>query len=74
MATPSAAATLSMLRACTEHMELLEARGVDPDVARDRCWDAYEAAWLGLDRHCFDPRDRLFESRLRTIAAKSTYG
>ena len=72
MATrPDAPATLAMLQECSAHMGRLVARGAHPDVARDRCWDAYEAAWLGLERHCFDPRDRLLENRLRTIAARN---
>lgn len=68
MANPSAQATASMLHACSERLEALTSSGVDEGVALDRIWDCYEVAWEGLERHCYDPRDRLFESKLRTMA------
>lgn len=56
-----------MLRACTEHMERLVADGCAEDVAVDRTWDAYCCALTQSTSHCFDPRDRLFENKIRTI-------
>lgn len=61
-----------MLAACDERYGHLIADGVSEDVALDRIWDCYETVWLGLERHCFDKRDRLFENRLRTIREKGT--
>jgi len=70
MSCPSKASTMAMIAACTSRMDELESSGVDPEVSLLRVWDCYETAWLDLDRPCVDPRDRLFENRLRTIAAK----
>lgn len=61
---------LEMLTKCSAYVEGLVANGVDEQVALDRTWDAYESAYMGLERPCFDPRDRAFESKLREIAAR----
>lgn len=58
-------------------MELCEERylhltiedGCDCDVAADRTFDALKAAW-GVHPHCCDPRDRLFENKLREAAER----
>jgi len=65
--TPSPPTVQAMLDACEHHYTKLIADGCAEDVARDRTWDAYENAFLRTDVHCFDPRDRLFEAKLRTI-------
>jgi len=72
------AAKISVETACAV-MELCEARykelldgGCVEDVAADRVWDALNCALEKQDMHCFDPRDRLFENRLRTIAQKGS--
>lgn len=67
---PSAPAVLAMLRECTKHYERLIAGGCAEDVALDRTWDAYQCALAVSSTHCFDPRDRLFESSLRNIRQK----
>jgi len=68
MATmPSRATVASMLDACEARYKELVASGVSEDVACDRTFDAYSCAFAQGDAHCFDPRDRLFESKLRTI-------
>jgi hypothetical protein len=68
------AAKVSVETAC-DVMELCEARykelldgGCVEDVAADRVWDALNCALEKEDTHCFDPRDRVFESRLRAVA------
>lgn len=66
----SAKITASMLHECDIRLSSMLADGIAEDVALDRIWDCYEAAYEGLERHCFDPRDRLFETKLRAIAAK----
>ena len=67
MPMPSPPTVLAMLRACTDHFERLIADGCAEDVALDRTWDAYLCAFSRSSSHCFDPRDRLFENKLRTI-------
>ena len=42
------------------------------DVAADRVWDALNCALEKENMHCFDPRDRLFENQLRTVAQKGS--
>ena len=42
------------------------------DVALDRTWDAYQCALAGSSTHCFDPRDRMLENKLRTIRERGT--
>ena len=49
-------------------MALVEG-GCDEDVAADRTFDALQSA-LGAIPHPFDSRDRLFETKLRAIAAE----
>ena len=68
---PSTEVVARMLWACNERFKNLVDSGCAEDVALDRTWDAFECAFNGVDVHCFDPRDRLFESKLRTIAAKT---
>lgn len=70
MELPSASTVLAMIRACTEQYNDLMAGGCAEDVALDRTWDAYVCALTQSSTHCYDPRDRLFESRLRTIREK----
>ena len=56
-----------MQRCCTDQMERLIEDGCAGDVAVDRTWDAYKCALAQSATHCYDPRDRLFENKLRTI-------
>jgi hypothetical protein len=55
---------------CEERYKALTDSGCDEDVAADRVWDALICAVEKPDTHCFDPRDRLFENRLRTVVKK----
>ena len=71
--TPNAPAVQAMLDACEDHFTQLITDGCAEDVALDRTWDAYVCAFAQSPVHCFDPRDRLFETRLRTIAAKERF-
>ena len=70
MELPSAKTVLAMLRACTDHYQRLMAGGCAEPVALDRTWDAYCCALMLTPAHCYDPRDRLFESKLRNIRKK----
>ena len=56
-----------MLWACNERFVNLVTSGCAEDVALDRTWDAFECAFSKEGAHCFDPRDSLFESKLRQI-------
>ena len=67
MTIPSAQTVQVMLSACTDHYSQLITHGCAEDVALDRTWDAYVCAFAQSTTHCFDPRDRLFENKLRTI-------
>lgn len=67
MALPSPSTVLAMLIACNDRFTQLITDGCAEGVALDRTWDAYTCAFDLSDAHCFDPRDRLFESKLRTI-------
>ena len=69
MAIPDAATVASMLAACNDYYSTLLRSGCADDVALDRTWDCYERAFYG-DGQCFDPRDRLFESKLRKLREK----
>ena len=69
MPTPSHATLARMVGACEERFSALVSGGCDEDVAADRTFDALRAA-LGEIQHPFDSRDRLFETRLRAIAAE----
>ena len=69
---PSAPTALAMVRECTKHYERLIAAGCAEDVALDRTWDAYQCALAGSSNHCFDPRDRMLENKLRTIRERGT--
>lgn len=67
MELPSPSTALAMIRACIDYHERLITDGCAEDVARDRTWDAYVCALTQSSTHCYDPRDRLFENKLRTI-------
>lgn len=67
MTLPRAETVASMLFACTTHYQQLITGGCSKDVALDRTWDAYTCALNDSPVQCFDPRDRLFEGKLRTI-------
>lgn len=67
MAMPSRSTVAAMLDACEARYKELVDAGVDEGVACDRTWDAYECAFNLGEARCFDKRDRLFESKLRTI-------
>lgn len=71
MDLPSSATALAMHRACTAYLERLESGGCAGDVALDRTWDAYVCALAQSGVHCYDPRDRLFESKLRAIMERT---
>ena len=58
-----------MVGACEDRFSALVSGGCDEDVAADRTFDALRAA-LGEVTHAYDSRDRLFETRLRAIAAE----
>lgn len=64
---PSLSTIGAMLDSCEARYKQLVESGVDADVARDRVFDAYDCAFAQKETNCFDPRDRLFENRLRTI-------
>lgn len=70
MTLPSRETVTEMIAACSARHEQLISDGCDEDVALDRTWDAYTCALMQSDTHCYDPRDRLFESKLRTIRKK----
>lgn len=65
----STVALARMVGACEARYSALVSGGCDPDVAADRTFDALRAA-TGEISHSFDSRDRLFETKLRTIAAE----
>ena len=67
---PSRETVGEMLAACNDRYKQLVTDGCDEQVALDRTWDAYCCALMQSAAHCFDPRDRLFESKLRTIRKK----
>jgi len=67
MAIPESSTVWAMLTACNDRFNQLMADGCAEGVALDRTWDAYVCAFDQSDAHCFDPRDRLFENKLRTI-------
>lgn len=60
---------VELMRLCEQRNEQLIKDGCEEEVARDRTFDAYEAA-LGIHPRCFDPRDRLFENKLREAAER----
>lgn len=66
---PSKATLARMVGICEGRYAALVADGCDEDVAADRTFDALRAA-LGEIPHSFDSRDRLFESKLRFVAAE----
>lgn len=65
--SPSDSAILAMLAECDSYFTKLVSDGCAEDVAMDRTWDAYVCAFNQSATHCFDPRDHLFETKLRTI-------
>lgn len=70
MTLPNSETVAKMLAACTAKYKQLISDGCAEDVALDRTWDAYTCAFMQTDFHCYDPRDSLFESKLRTIRKK----
>ena len=66
---PSKTTLARMVGICEGRYAGLVADGCDEDVAADRTFDALRAA-LGEIPHSFDSRDRLFETKLRAIAAE----
>jgi hypothetical protein len=60
----------NLMELCEERYTELTDGGCDEDVAADRVWDALVCAVEKPEMHCFDPRDRLFENRLRTVVKK----
>lgn len=69
MKLPNSSAIARMVGECEARYRALLSYGCDEDVAADRTFDALRAA-LGEIPHPFDSRDRLFETKLRTIAAE----
>lgn len=55
---------------CEDRYKTLLASGCADDVAADRIWDALNCAIDKTDMHCYDPRDSLFEEKLRQVARK----
>ena len=55
---------------CEQRYKTLTDSGCDDDVAADRVWDALRCALEETDKHCYDPRDSLFEETLRQVARK----
>lgn len=55
---------------CEHHYQSLITGGCIEDVAADRVWDALNCALEKPDTHCFDPCDRLFENKVRTVAQR----
>ena len=70
MRLPETNVVLHLIQLCSDRFEQLVSTGADEDVALDRTWDCYEKAVLQSTERCFDPRDRLFESKLRTVVQK----
>lgn len=50
-------------RECEAHYGSLLHDGCEPGVALDRTWDALRSAFG--DGHCYDPRERMLELRIR---------
>ena len=67
---PSRETVGEMLATCDARYNQLMADGCAEPVALDRTWDAYCCALMLTPAHCYDPRDRLFESKLRNIRKK----
>ena len=63
---PSTRAMERGMDECCAHYRRLVEDGCDESVAADRTFDAWACAFEGA-AHCFDTRDRLFESKVRTI-------
>ena len=60
----------SLLAVCEEHYKHLINDGCSEDVAADRTYDTLTCVLEKDNQHCFDPRDKLFENKLRTIVQK----
>jgi len=60
----------SLIDVCEEHYLHLIRDGCDEDVAADRTFDTLTCVLEKDNQHCFDPRDKLFENKLRTIVQK----
>lgn len=55
---------------CEANYQRLIDEGCSEDIACDRTWDTLQCVLERENQHCFDPRDKLFENKLRTIAQK----
>lgn len=60
----------SLIAVCEDHYQRLLGEGCDEDVAADRTFDTLTCVLEKDNQHCFDPRDKLFENKLRTIVQK----
>lgn len=60
----------ALMKVCEENYKKLIDEGCGEDIACDRTFDTIECVLERENQHCFDPRDRLFENKLRTIAQK----
>ena len=60
----------SLIATCEEHYQRLISDGCSEDVAADRTYDTLQCVLERDDQHCFDPRDKLLENKLRTIVQK----
>lgn len=55
---------------CEEKYASLVNGGCTEDIACDRVFDTLQIVLEKSDMHCFDPRDRMFENKLRTVVAR----
>ena len=69
-ATISRDTARTLMDVCEGRYQQLIKDGCTEDVACDRVFDTLECVLEREGQHCFDPRDRLFENELRTIARK----
>lgn len=60
----------SLLAVCEEQYQRLLSDGCSEDVAADRTFDTLTCVLEKENQHCFDPRDKLFENKLRTVAQR----
>lgn len=60
----------SLIATCEDNYEKLLRDGCSEDVAADRTFDTLTCVLEKDNQHCFDPRDKLFENKLRTIVQK----
>lgn len=55
---------------CEDSYQQLVNGGCTEDVACDRVFDTLHCVLDEEDMHCFDPRDKALEDRLREIVAR----